>query len=391
LYKTIIEETLSFVKNELTSPKGAFYSSLDADSKNNTNELEEGAYYYFTKKELQNLITDDYPLFEDYYNINDFGFWEKDRYVLIRNSTNTAFANKHKISEDALLSHINKWKTILKNARKLKAKPNLDDKVLTSWNALMIKGYTDAYTALNNEAYLQAALKNANFIVENQLQKNGNLYRNYKNGKSTINAYSEDYATLIDAFINLYEATLDEKWLTTSKTLMDFTLEHYFKKENNMFYFTSNNGKKLISRKVKVDDNVIASPNSILANCLFKLSLYYSDSNYNKIANQMLHNMKDDALKSPSAYSNWLNLMTNYTRPFYEVAIVGTKANDLKNRFLDYYNPNVIIVGDTKENESMPLLKDKFVQDNTYIYVCNFGACKLPQTKLLKALELINK
>jgi len=158
-----------------------------------------------------------------------------------------------------------------------------------------------------------------------------------------------------------------------------------------MFYFTSNNGKKLISRKVKVDDNVIASPNSILANCLFKLSLYYSDSNYNKIANQMLHNMKDDVLKSPSAYSNWLNLMTNYTRPFYEVAFVGTKANDLKNQFLDYYNPNVIIVGDTKENESMPLLKDKFVQDNTYIYICNFGACKLPQTKLLKALELINK
>ncbi|QVY67605.1 thioredoxin domain-containing protein [Polaribacter sp. Q13] len=391
LYKTVIEETLDFVKHELTDQNGAFFSSLDADSKNAENELEEGAYYYFTKQELQHLITKDYSLFEDYYNVNDFGLWEKDLFVLIRNSTNVAFADKHNISTDLLSSKVKNWKTILKKARAQKAKPNLDDKVLTSWNALMIKGYTDAYKALKNEDYLKIALKNANFILKNQLQKDGNLYRNYKNGKSTINAYSEDYATLIDAFINLYEVTLDEKWLTTSKKLMDFTLENYLNKENNMFYFTSNKDQKIISRKVKVDDNVIASPNSILANCLFKLSLYYSDTNYNKISNQMLHNMKDDVLKSPSSYSNWLNLMTNYTRPFYEVAIVGAKASVLKNEFQENYIPNVIIVGSTKENASVPLLKDKYVTDKTYIYVCNFGACKLPQTEITKAIELIQK
>ncbi|MCL7763753.1 thioredoxin domain-containing protein [Polaribacter sp. Z014] len=391
LYKTVIEETLDFVKNELTDQNGAFFSSLDADSKNTENELEEGAYYYFTKQELQHLITKDYSLFENYYNVNNFGLWEKNRFVLIKNSPNVAFADKHNISTDLLSSKVKNWKTILKKARKQKVQPNLDDKVLTSWNALMIKGYTDAYKALKNEDYLKIALKNANFILKNQLQKNGNLYRNYKNGKSTINAYSEDYATLIDAFINLYEVTLDEKWLTASKKLMDFTLENYLNKENNMFYFTSNKDQKLISRKVKVDDNVIASPNSILANCLFKLSLYYSDTNYNKISNQMLHNMKDDVLKSPSSYSNWLNLMTNYTRPFYEVAVVGAKASVLKNEFQENYIPNVIIVGSTKENESVPLLKDKYVTDETYIYVCNFGACKLPQTEITKAIELIQK
>ncbi|QXP70436.1 thioredoxin domain-containing protein [Polaribacter sp. R2A056_3_33] len=391
LYKTTIEETLDFVNQELTDKNGTFFSSLDADSKNIENELEEGAYYYFTKQELQDLITDDYALFEDYYNINDFGLWEKDRYVLIRNSTNVAFANKHKISTDALSIKIKNWKTILKKVRKQKVKPNLDDKVLTSWNALMIKGYLDAYKAIKNEDYLKAALKNANFILNNQLQKDGNLYRNYKNGKSTINAYSEDYASLIDAFINLYEVTLDEKWLTTSKKLMDFTLDNYKNTENNMFYFTSNKSKNLISRKVKVDDNVIASPNSILANCLFKLSLYYYDANYTKMAKQMLHNMHNHILESPTGFSNWLNLMTNYTKPFYEVAIVGNEAQNIKNELLDHYIPNIIIVGSANENENVPLLKDKFVEDETYIYVCNLGTCKLPQKETNKAIELIQK
>ncbi|MDX6746295.1 thioredoxin domain-containing protein [Polaribacter sp. PL03] len=391
LYKQVIEETLSFVEHELTDQNGAFFSSLDADSKNDENELEEGAYYYFTKQELQNLIIDNFSLFEDYYAINETGLWEKDRYVLIRNATNVAFAKKHKLSIDSLLLKIKNWKLILKKAREEKAKPNLDDKVLTSWNALMIKGYTDAFRALKNDDYLKKAIKNADFILKNQLQKDGNLYRNYKNGKSTITAYSEDYATLIDAFINLYEVTLDEKWLTTSKKLMDFTLENYFNTENNMFYFTSNKSEKLISRKVKVDDNVIASPNSILANCLFKLNLYYSETNYNKIANQMLHNMKEDALKSPSSYSNWLNLMINYTRPYFEVAIAGDKANALNSELLTYYKPNIIIAGTRAINNTIPLLKNKFIEEETFIYVCNLGTCKLPQKEIIKAIRQIEK
>ncbi|MEO9571963.1 MAG: thioredoxin domain-containing protein, partial [Polaribacter sp.] len=391
LYKTTIEETLNFVAKELTAKNGTFFSSLDADSKNHESKLEEGAYYYWTKKELQNLITHNYTLFEDYYNLNNLGLWEKNKYILIRNSSNKEFSIKHKIKIDTLLSSIKNWKTILKKARAKKIKPSLDDKVLTSWNALMIKGYTDAYKALKNKKYLNSALKSANFILNNQLQKDGSLYRNYKNNKSSINAYSEDYATLIDAFINLYEVTLDEKWLKESKKLMNFTLEFFFNKENNMFYFTSNNDKELIARKVKVYDNVIASPNSILANCLFKLSLYYSNVNYNKIANQMLNNMNDEVLKTPSNYSNWLNLMINYSKPFYEVAIVGDKALPLTKKFLDYYNPNIIISGSTTKNNTIPLLKDKFVENETYIYVCNLGMCKLPQQEIKKAIKLIFK
>ncbi|APZ48008.1 thioredoxin domain-containing protein [Polaribacter reichenbachii] len=391
LYKNVIEETLNFVKQELTDKNGTFFSSLDADSKNENNQLEEGAYYYWTEKELQNLIKKNYTLFKDYYNINNFGLWEKERYVLIKTSSDEDFSKKHKITTDELTKIIKNWKETLKEARNKKRKPNLDDKVLTSWNALMIKGYTDAYKALKNEDYLKSALKNANFILTNQLQKDGNLYRNYKNGKSSINAFSEDYATLIAAFLNLYEVTLDEKWLVQSKKIMDFTLSNFFNKENGMFYFTSNKNNNLISRKVKVIDNVIASSNSILANSLFKLSLYYADANYNNIAQQMMSNLYTDVLESPSGYSNWLHLMTNYTNPFYEIATVGQEALLKNNDLLDLYIPNVIIAGDTATNNTIPLLKDKFIEDETYIYVCNFGTCKLPQKQISKAIKFIKK
>ncbi|WP_299664969.1 thioredoxin domain-containing protein [uncultured Polaribacter sp.] len=389
LYKSVIIETLDFIKSELTAYNGAFYSSLDADSKNSKNELEEGAYYYWTKKELQNIIKESYPLFEKYYNINNYGLWEKDRYVLIRNSSDMEFAKKNRIDIEKLYELIHDWKTKLKKERKKKNKPRLDDKVLTSWNALMISGYLDAYRALKDENYLNIALKNAHFVVENQLQKNGKLFRNYKNGKSTIDGYLEDYATLIEAFINLYEVTFDEKWLKKSKILLNYSINHFFNKENGMFYFTQKNN--LISKKTLIIDGAISSPNSILANCLFKLGLYYSNTEYTKMANQMLSNIKSDVLVNPNSFSNWLNLSINFSKPFYEVAIVGNNAKKMNSKLLEYYLPNIIIAGSENDNSSLSILNNKFVDDETFIYVCNLGNCKLPQREVLQSISLVTK
>ena len=391
LYKNVIEETLSFVKKELTPKNGAFYSSLDADSKNKNEEKEEGAYYYWTKEELKNIITDNYSLFTAYYNINNFGLWEKERYVLIRSKSDNEFQNEFNIDEKRLTQLKAKWKKALKKARKLKAKPNIDDKVLTSWNALMLKGYVDAYKALGKEEYLITAIKNANFLLENQLKKDGSLYRNYKNGKSSINAYAEDYATLIDAYIALYEVTFDEKWLQISKNLMDYVIKHFLNKENKMFYFTSDLDKNLIAKDIKVDDNVISSSNSILANCLFKLGLYYYDENYQNSAKQMLTNLKTEVIITPYNYSNWLHLYISYTNPFYEVVINGKNANNLQKGFIKNYIPNIVLGGSNKEEETIPLLENKYLGDETFIYICNFGTCKLPQKKLEKAINLIKK
>ena len=178
LYKKIVTETLNFVETELQSTNGAFYSSLDADSKNKNNELEEGAYYTWTEKDIKQLIKEDYQLFKDYYNINDFGYWEKNNYVLIRNQNTVDFAKKNKLTKLELEAKIANWKSTLLKERSKRSKPNLDDKVLTSWNALMLQGYVDAYKAFGNEKYLNKAVSNAEFLIKNQLRKDGGLNRN---------------------------------------------------------------------------------------------------------------------------------------------------------------------------------------------------------------------
>mgnify|MGYP006092620375 FL=1 len=391
LYKSTVVETLNFIKEELTAENGAFYSSLDADSKNSLGENEEGAFYGWKEAELKQLLKNDFSLFKDFYNTNDFGFWEKDTYVLIRTQSKVDFAAANKITLIALENKIANWKSTLNSARNKRIKPNLDDKILTSWNALMIQGYVDAYKALGDKEYLEIAIKNANFLIDHQLRKDNGLNRSFKDGLSTINGYSEDYGTVIQSFIALYEVTLDEKWLATSKSLIDVLFVNFFNEKNQMFYFTSKEDESLIARKYEVNDGVIASSNSIIANSLFKLGHYFSDANYLKISEQMLNNLKEDVQMNPANYSNWLNLMTNFTNPFYEVVVAGNNAMEVNRSLINNYNPNILIAGTSKENNTLPLLLYKYNEDETLIYVCVNGTCKLPQTNIKKAIESIEK
>jgi len=390
LFKKVVYETIQFVERELyNDTAGAFYSSLDADSEDETGKLEEGIYYVWTKKELENIIGDDFELFAEYYNINIYGKWEKDYYHLIRNTSDKDFIEKNKITIEQLNSKVNKWKKDLLQEREKRNKPRLDDKTLTSWNALMLKGYIDAYTVFNDEKFLKTALKNAHFLVNKQMKEDGGLYRNYKNKTSNIEAYLEDYATVIDAFINLYEATLDENWLKTAKQLTDYSFDHFYDEKSKMFFFTSDKDKKLISRKIEVEDNVISSSNSIMANNLFKLGHYYSNKNYSENARIMLNNVKENSIRYGLGGSNWLNLYANLIGEFYEIAIVGEDAHkklfEINQRFI----PNKLIIGSTTES-NLPLLEYKYTKNVTTIYVCIDGACQLPVTNTNDALKQIN-
>jgi len=389
-YKRVIEETLDFVNTELKTKEGAFYSSLDADSFNSNNEMEEGAYYVWTIKELQSLLKEDFQLFKAYYNVNSVGKWEKDLYILYKTTSPDEFAKSNNLTLEELNSKITYWTFILKEARAKRSKPRLDDKVLTSWNALMLKAYVDAYNAIGRDDYLQNALTNAQFIVDKQMMDSGELFHSYKNGKSTIEGFSEDYAHTIAAFIDLYQATFDEKWLNQAKNLMEYTIDHFMSNESGMFYFTSNNASKLITRKTEVFDNVISSSNSILADCLFKLGHYYSDTRYADLASQMLRNVNDAMLKSPSAYTNWLALYLNYSNPYYEVAISGDEAFETYKELKQHYLPNILISGSSKES-SLPLLENKYNKSETLIYVCVNGTCKLPVNAVDRALSQIAK
>lgn len=388
MFEKTVKETLAFVERELMATNGAFYSSLDADSKNQNFKLEEGAYYVWKKEELQALLQSDYLLFQLYYNINSIGLWENQNYVLFNSTSDVTFAKSNNLTLIELESKVYKWKKILFSARYKRSRPHLDDKTLTSWNALMIKGYASAFRVFKNPHYKEIALKNAEFIVKYQIQKEGSLNHSFKNGKSSIAGFSEDYATVIDAFIELYQITLDQKWLDISKQLSNHLMTHFLDKNTNLFYFTSNTSKSLIARKMEITDNVIPGSNSIIAHNLFRLGHYYSNANYSKTAEKMLNNIKTEALNYPTEYYNWLNLMLNYTNDYYEVALSGKEALSKTMELQGYYLPNILIAAATTES-SLPILENRFVDRQTFIYVCVNKACKMPETDVKTAVSKI--
>jgi uncharacterized protein YyaL (SSP411 family) len=390
LYKTTITETLDFVKNNLTNDEGAFYSSLDADSNNASGKLEEGAFYVWKKEELKTLLESDFELFSDYYNINVYGFWEHDNYVLIRRDDDESIIKKYNITETELLQKKNNWKSILLKERNKRDKPRLDDKSLTSWNALMLKGYVDAYRVLKNPEYLAVAEKNAHFIINKQLREDGGLNHSYKEGKSTINGYLEDYATTIAAFLDLYEVTLNETWLNTARDLANYSFDHFFDEKSKLFYFTSNMDASLVSRSVEYRDNVIPASNSIMAKNLFKLAHYFDNQHYSKTARTMLNNVKPEIVDYASGFSNWLDLMMNYTNPYFEVAISGKDVMQKLNELHQTYLPNILIAASNKES-NQPLLQNRYVEDETLIYVCVNNSCKLPVIETAEAIKLLKE
>lgn len=376
LYKNTIEKTLQFVTKEWKTIEGGFYSALDADSLNNEQHLEEGAFYVWKTPQLKAIIKDDFEIFSQVFNINSFGLWEDENYVLIQNQSLDPIAETNYISVDDLEKKKKNWEQLLYTEREKRSKPRLDDKCLTSWNAIMLKGYVDAYKALGNQDYLNTALENANFIIKNLWSTEGHLLHNYKNGKSTINGYLEDYCFVIAAFISIYEVTWDEKWLHDAKQLVDYSLEHFYDEQHSFFRFTSDKDEALISVHFETEDNVIPASNSVMAKNLHQLSIYFNNSYYEKVAKQMLSILLPN-IDYPSAYSNWLDLALTISEQNKELAIFGPKAKDHNTFINSLYIPNVIVAGSEKTS-SLPFLNDRFIENKTLFYVCQNKTCQLP-------------
>ena len=382
LYKKVVYQTLAFVARELTAKNGAFYSSLDADS-----EGKEGKFYVWTKEELQLLLKEDYPIVEAYYNINNIGKWEGN-YILLRKDTDAIIAKRFNLSVKQFEDKIQKINQQLLLERSKRIRPHTDDKTLTSWNAMMLKAYVDAYNVFDEEKYIAAALKNANFILKNQLRADGGLNHNYKNNTSNLDGYLEDYSFTIEAFIALYQATFDEVWLTKAKLLMDYSISHFYDEKTGFFFFTSNNAKGLIARKMELNDNVIPSSNSSIAKSLFLLGQIYDSKDYSQKSQQMLKSIEQQIPSYLSGYSNWGILLLNEVKPFYEVAIVGKDAHNKRKEINQKFIPNKLIVGSLRESK-LPLLEMKQVNGKTILYVCYNKACQKPVENVSEALEQI--
>jgi uncharacterized protein YyaL (SSP411 family) len=216
------------------------------------------------------------------------------------------------------------------------------------------------------------------------------MTRNYKNDKSTINALLDDYAFTIEAFIELYQATFDEKWLTGANTITGYALEHFFDPESKMFFYTHNQYAGLISRKMELSDNVIPSSNSGMAKNLFLLGHFYNNDAYISKARQMLVNVADEVQRNIYFYSNWGIVQALFSSPLYEVAILGDDFKNKRKQFDEYYLPDAILLGG-KTAGSLALPENKLLPGQTTIYVCRDKTCKLPVTEVDKAVEQIGE
>lgn len=385
LYKEVIEKIHFFVSSELTNADGSFMSALDADSLNPAGHLEEGAFYIWEKDELKELLGNDFELFAKVFNVNEFGFWENGHYVLIQDKPLADIAAEAEITEEQLGDKKRIWEKRLYERREQRPKPRLDDKVLASWNALMLKGYTDAYMALGEEIYLGAALRNAAFISERLMAGDGSLWRSYKNGTAKIPGFLEDYALCARAFLALFRATADDQWARKAKHLADYSLEHFRDDVSLFLRFSTKHGEQLAAAHYETEDNVIPSSNSVMAHVLYELSVLYANPVYETRASDMLAYLIP-FIDYPSAYYNWLNLWLCLGPDQRELAILAenttTHLKDINRIFL----PNLMIAG-ASGNSEIPFLQNRFVKNEVKFYVCRNKACGLPVSTMNEALK----
>lgn len=384
LYKEIVYETIEFVERELSTAAGGFYSSLNADS-----EGKEGKFYVWSYNEFVNLFPErEGKLLARFFDITENGNWEGINIPNIK-IPKEGFATWNKLNIEELKNLILDAKRKLLADREKRTKPSTDDKILTSWNALMLKGYLDAYTAFGEEKFLISAIKNADFLVEKMMQSSGKLFRNYKNNTATIDAFLDDYSLLASGFLKLYEVTFIENWLHQAKVLIDYAMDHFYDETNQLFFYTSDIGEKLVARKKEVSDNVIPASNSVMAHNLFKLGKIYDNKSYLNLAEEMLQKVHSSLLHGGPYYSNWALLAGLYIYGNYEIAIAGENEEKLNSEMQKHYLPDSIFIG-SRSKSKLPLLENKLVEGKTLIYVCRNYTCQLPVASVEEGLRQIN-
>ncbi len=292
---------------------------------------------------------------------------------------------KYKLSETQLEERIATVNELLRNERKKRVFPGIDDKSLTSWNALLVTGLCDAYATFGEEEYKHLAHKIVRWISTHQLKSDFSLYRTRKNGTSTIDGFLEDYATVIQAFTRFYEITADEEYLLKAQQLTMYTISHFQHPESKMFYFTPDS-TTLIARKMDINDNVIPASNSIMANNLWNLGHLFEQQEWLKDARQQLMNLYDGMEQYGSGYSNWAILLLNNTNRFYEVVVSGDTSGERLSEWQQIYAPHTITA---YNSEVIPLGKHKNTAQNLF-YICSeTDGCLPPVSDLKDILELI--
>jgi uncharacterized protein len=369
IYRETIEETLDFILREMQNTEGVFFSAYDADS-----EGVEGKFYVWTKEEIDAILGEESPLFCAFYDVTEEGNWEENT-ILWRQRSYETFAESEKINVSELKNSMAIARQKLYTVRDKRIKPSLDDKILLSWNALMISGFAKAYEAVGTEGYRKTAINALEFILANFKNPEGGYFHTYKNGQAQYAAFLEDYAYLIEALLDVYSVTFDKKYLHKAQELTNLVLENFWDAADNLFYFTSKTQTDILLRKKDLYDSAMPSGNSTMMKNLGRLSVIFDKNDYKDVHFAMLSTMADAIKMYPTSFSKWASGLLSAVHPPFEIAVVGDDYFDKALAINALFLPNKIVMASPQQDAELPLL-DRNTEGG--IFLCQNYACHLP-------------
>jgi uncharacterized protein YyaL (SSP411 family) len=392
-YKEVIDETMQFIQRELIHPEKGFYAALDADS-----EGVEGKFYVWQKEEVEELLGKDAAIFCQYYDITEKGNWseghanEPVKNILRVKEPLEIFAVTQKLDVKELTALLATGRKKLLNKRAGRIRPQLDDKIILSWNALMNTACSKAFAATGNETYRQLAIDNMRFILEKlSVPQETAFYHTWKNDQAKYPAFLDDYAFLIQALLHLQEISGDSNWLLKAKEIAGFVIEQFSEEETSFFYYTKKDQTDVIVRKKEVYDGAVPSGNSIMAANLYQLALLLDIQEWKKRAFDMVDSLGRAITRYPTSFGCWNVVLQEMVSGTVELAIVGKEYKKLHKEILAYYVPHRVMMVSETGKEPFPLLLSRAAENDTLVYVCKEYACLQPVKSTGAVIELINR
>jgi uncharacterized protein len=374
IYLDTITHTMEFIQREMTSPEGAFYAALDADS-----EGVEGKFYTWSKEEIENILGDQAELFCRFYDVRDEGNWEHTNILWITEPL-SEFVKGTELTIEKLQVMLAESRAKLLQVRNKRIRPGLDDKILLGWNALMIHACCKAYSVSGTKAYLDMAEKAMTFLLDalQQPGESGALYHTYKNGAAKYPAFLDDYAYVIRALIALQEVTGNLFYIRRAKALASFVEAAFGDEEEIYFYYTATGQTDVIVRKKEIYDGAVPSGNAVMACNLWYLSVVFDQHEWAKRATGMLAGLAQTTVRYPTSFGVWSGLLMQLVLGTKELAVVGPEFKDRLDEINGRYIPFKVLLGAERDESDMPLLQGRANLNETLIYLCEHYACIKP-------------
>jgi uncharacterized protein YyaL (SSP411 family) len=377
----VVTKTLDYVIREMTSPEGVFYSAQDADTNG-----EEGQTFVWKKREIEEILGSDSEIFCIYFDVTDGGNFEG-KTILANNIKTSAIAFKFNKTEDEVNRIILEGSSKLLETRNKRTQPGKDDKVLTAWNGLMISAFVKGYKISGKSKYLDVALTATDFYQE-QFEKHGVLQRVFKDGKSKLNAYLDDYAYLANAVIDMFEITGKQNYLNFAIKLSDHLIEHFWDDRNSNFFFTADDHEKLIIRPKSNYDLSMPSGNSVAVNTLLRLYHITREEKFHKISQKILESQATMAAENPFAFGYMLNVLYLEIQKPTEITILNSQNSQIISTLSKKFLPEsiMVIINDNDELDALSKFSffagKEFPTDQTNVFVCKNFSCSLPLTNI---------